>query len=293
MIAAVSTSLLDHVASYCLEKMVSPEYESVLRRAVEHLNLHAGRPLYLHDLSDDTLNAWAAAMRAAGLKPKTIKNKLSCLLALWRHAWQTQRLASRPERVVKIRVPDGQPVAWSVDEFTRLVAAAEDVPGYFRATGLRRADFWAAFAWVVFDTGLRLGDVLELRRVQFSAAGQAGVVQHKTGRLHAVQVRPATLSRIDRLGPFDGDGRDGLVFWWPVNSRGFYQQLGRVVAAAGLNNDHGLTRRLRRTSATAFERVAPGQAWVHLGHSAPGLDRRSYVDRSKLPAARPLPPVET
>lgn len=291
MIAPVNTSLLSFVDQYTLEKIVTPEYADVLRRAARHLDRHAGGTVRLAELSDDLLNTWAAAQREAGSKQKTIRNKLGAVLALWRHAWQTHRVAHGPERVVRIRVPDANPVAWTDEEFGRLCQAAGAVRGYFSETGLSRSDFWTAITWVFFDTGLRCGDVRSLVRQQFAADGQATVVQHKTGRLHVVQVRAETLELIDRLGPFDKPGRDGVVFWWPVNPRGFWQQFGRIVRAAGLDNAHGLTRRLRRTSATAFERVAPGQAWQHLGHAAPGLDRRAYIDRSKLPASRPLPPV--
>jgi len=291
VISSATSGLVDYLRVYALERSISAEYHAVCERAVRHLEHHAGRPLHLHDLSDELLNDWAAAMRGGGLELKTVRNKLACLTALWRHAWDGHRVPDRPERVAKIRPPDPVPVAWTIDEFQRLAAAAREVPHWFERTGIRRSFFWEAIVWTFFDSGLRCYDVLHLRRSQFTDQAQAALVQHKSGRYHVVRVREETLALIDRLGPFeDPESRGGIVFWWAAGPKTFYAQFATLLRRAGLSNEKGITRRLRRTSATAFASVEPSRVWEHLGHAAPGLDRRNYVDRSILPATRPLPP---
>lgn len=76
---------------------------------------------------------------------------------------------------------------------------------------------------------------------------------------------------------------------WPLwGSRwSFYRHYRKLVAAAGVR---GTSKWLRRSSATALERICPGSAMGHLGHKTPGLAYRHYVDPRMLQCGRPLPP---
>lgn len=294
MYAHADSRLAEFVEHYALATDGCPYYFETIRRSVRQLEAFAGRPLWLSDLSDNLLNGWATHLAKDGCKPKTIRNKLSGVLCLWKAAFDTGRVDCLPRRVVRVKQPQARPVSWSETQFLRLAAAASRVTHYYRATGHRKADWWQALVWTVYDTGLRLTDCLALVRSQMTATGQISVVQHKTGRLHTVRVSPDTLGLIDRLAPFDeGPGRDGTVFGRPCSRSHLHVQFRALLKAAGLDGEHGQTRRIRRTSATQYERENPGRAWEHLGHTGPGLDRRAYVDRDQLPALRPLPPRPT
>lgn len=275
---------------FALGRDCCPYYLSCLDRFARQLEQFAGRSLWMGDLSDELLNSWAAHLRAAGDQPKTVKNKLSAIVVVWRHAWELRLVERRPERVIRVRCPERAPVAWSAEEFSRLAAAAARVPNYFVATGHRKADWWTALVWVLYDSGLRLSDALDIRRDQFTADGRAVVTQHKTGYVHPIAMAGETWAHVERLGPFEGPRRGGLIFGRPVGRRALHAQFARLLVAAGLDTHHGQSRRIRRTAGTQIERVAPGQAWRFLGHRKPGLDRAAYIDPRYGLAPLPLPP---
>jgi integrase len=109
--------------------------------------------------------------------------------------------------------------------------------------------------------------------------------QTKTSLPIACQLRPATLSAIRRhLG-----GRTaGPVWLWPWRREAFYRRFRRLVATAAIRP--GTFRWLRRSAATACERVAPGTGQLLLGHASRATTEVWYLDRSQL-GQPPLPPL--
>jgi len=246
----------------------------------------------LDHLTDDHLNQWAKQLKREGKNPKTIKMRLSTVKSVWRDAFMAGECQTEPRRVVKIKCPRSMPVAWTHEELRRLLDAAATVPLWFKRTGIRKAAFWRAFILVAYDSALRLNDLESLRREQIQTGGRIIITQHKTGTLHSVRLRPETLAAIKQLEPWDAPGRGDVIFWWGAGRSEFFRQFRRLLLSAGLTSSYGLTRRLRRSSATAAEAVQPGIASLHLGHSpeSGNLAHRHYLDPRLLPERVTTPP---
>jgi hypothetical protein len=120
--------------------------------------------------------------------------------------------------------------------------------------------------------------------VVLGSGGEFDIAQTKTGRVHHVILRPATLAGVELLcryhaGPF--------VFprCWKANH--FSKAFKRTVQRCGFV---GTPKKMRASSATEVERHNPGQAWRHLGHSEPTTAVRHYLGLRAWPSA-PLPPA--
>lgn len=276
---------------YILSRDLCPLYQRDIRRVVQWFTAFNGDDR-LDRLTDDALNKWARQMQADKLNPKSVKNRLTVVCAVWRDAFMANECDTEPRRVVKVKIPRSQPVAWSADELRQLLTVAEGVPLFFKRTGIKKSSFWRAFTLTAYDSGLRLNDLERLTRQQIEPDGRIRLIQHKTGMPHTVHLRPETIAAIDALEPWNAPGRDGVIFWWPAGRTEFFRQFRKLVRQAGLTTSHGVTRRIRRTSATMAESVQPGIASAHLGHSPSSGDLagRFYLDRSKLPERVTTPP---
>jgi integrase len=177
--------------------------------------------------------------------------------------------------VRKLRPLHQQPKAWSIPEVRRLLSAAD------RSS---RSLFWGSLCRAAYDSGLRLGDLLDLRCDQVGR--QIEVLQEKTGRVVTVRLRPTTLQLVRR----QIKGRAGCQPVWPLWGRreAFYRAFRRLVASSGIRP--GTFRWIRRTAATQVERVKHGSSTELLGHVSRATTETWYLDRSQL-CHPPLPPL--
>ena len=160
-----------------------------------------------------------------------------------------------------------------------LLAAAQRTPGWFARTGIKKSAYWEAFLRIGWDSGLRLGDLLALRKDHIKG-DRLVVVQHKTKFPKVSQLSAGTLVAITATFPPERD----LLLPWPSVREKFYAAFRELVARA---NIQGTSRFIRRASATAIEALSPGFGARHLGHqSDPRLAARHYIDPRLLP-----PPV--
>ena len=97
-----------------------------------------------------------------------------------------------------------------------------------------------------------------------------------------LQVNPQTLAWIDALmvGSETGD----IFPAWCKRDQ-FYRHFKNLTTFAGVPCT---TKWIRRGSASQYEADNPGQAWKHLGHSAPGLDRKFYLNPQIAYPERPM-----
>lgn len=267
----------------------SPFYERDIRQVVRKF-VAFNREERLDWLTDQMVNRWAKAMKEKGLNAKTVKNRLTTVCAVWRDAFMAEMCETEPRRVVKIKVPRSMPVAWSSDEMRQLLAATDTIPLWFKRTGIRKSLFWRAFVLVAYDSGLRLNDIESLKRTQIEPSGKVHLIMRKTNAPHVFRLRRATVRAIEALEPWDVPAREDVIFWWPAGRTEFFRQFRQLLKRAGLSTTYGLTRRIRRSSATAAEAEQPGSASRHLGHADEGLAKRFYLDPTKLPERVVTPP---
>jgi integrase len=233
-------------------------------------------PLHLENLTADAVNAWLIWLRERGRSPWTIKQRKISLLVLWRAAW-LDGLAPPLPPIRRLRPCHFSPTAWTLEEVRQLIRTAEVFPA--------RPLWTASLIRTGYDTGLRLGDLLSLQVGQIKS-NPLGVVQHKTGRQVSLLLRPETLCAVRQQIM----ARQPSELVWPLWGRreAFYRHFRCVVRAAQIRP--GTFRWLRRSAATACERVQPGAGTVLLGHTSRSTTERWYLDAAQL-SHPPLPPL--
>lgn len=268
------TRVLDsYLRSHDLAQGSAAHLRYVLGRFAREVGRNIG------DLTDDNLNAWIESLLAGGMARATVKGYRGAVITVWRHA--AHEMATRPPSKVRpVRLPRQIPTAWTCAEVWRLLAACDHVDGSFRFYRLTYAEYLRALVLVGWDTGLRLGDILKIRREHIGVDGTLALVQNKTGTPIICRLRPETMGALRKLPSkmFGVIGR-GRVF----------ELFGDLKRHAGLNG-HDKTKGLRKAGATAIEAAFPGRAGVYLGHLTSGLALKHYVDPRHLQAAMPQTP---
>lgn len=278
--------LAERVESIRLTRDVSKKYIDQIRYSVTRFARYLGRPPMLADLKTDTLNAYIMALRdQADVGPHMIRNQRRNLLVLWHDALQEGLLTESTARVRKVKCPRPTPDSWTADELLKLLAAVDEIyGGKFKRSRVPRRHFWRALILTAWDTGLRLGDLQELRTADVRGRREFEVVQSKTGCPIFCRLQAETVEAIERTFPpdrkrvfGDGLGRDQLL-----------KQIRAIVKAAGV--EPGGFHKVRRSAATAVELASPGAAMQFLGHLTPDLAYRHYVDRARVQQTKPTPP---
>jgi site-specific recombinase XerD len=206
------------------------------------------------ELTAADLRAYMDERIASGHNPCTIKDALGRVFGL------LHELAERGEpvsptlfRVERPRLPDPLPRALSEAEYQRLEAQGrrlleQDTPEATRD---------AAWFFVLAHTGLRLCELLDLRRHDVDLRGRRLHVQGKGSRERVVYLTPTAVQALQRYLRACPHPEQALLF---VNARGrpldgawLRHQLRALAAAAGV---HGVTPcRLRHTLATRLINV--------------------------------------
>ena len=187
-----------------------------------------------------------------------------------------------PRRIRTIHCPRLMPVAWSLDEVRKVLDVSAKLQGRLQS-GVKRPAFWTAFVQVGWHTGLRLGDLLELRRSDVADDGTLYVMQRKTRWPIMHRLPTEALAAILATYPPERE----RIFGDALSRRhvaGFFKL---ICDMAGVRSG---TKMLRRSAATAIERAVPGGAMAFLGHLTPGLAAKHYIDPRHIWHDRPQPP---
>lgn len=240
-----------------------------------------GRDLHAGDWASDTINRFLTAY-AEGRSKVTLKGCRNNLVTLARWGFEAGLIAGMPSQVKRIKPPRTLPQAWNREQVQALLRASECFAGRTRKGVLRRALLRALWL-TAYDTALRRGDLLALESDQVGSDGSLVLVQHKTGDVILCRLRPETVAAINATYP----PARKRIFGDAIGPRQFYELVVACVRKAGLT---GGLQRMRRTSATLLEQVAPGAAMRHLGHRTPGLAYKHYIDPKMMAENKPLPP---
>jgi hypothetical protein len=273
------------VQRYILEHDLEPGSVEQVCVTVRIFERFLGRPATLDDLVSDTVNRWLVGMQDAGRARETVRSKRRMLLTLWNAADMDGLVGGPPSRVRRIKRVERIPECWTLSQLESLLRACETLKGDFAKLALPKRLYMRSRINAQYDTGLRHADIGSLERGWIWEGGFISIVQQKTGRCHRCRLRAETLEEIDELMAIMPKRR--LI--WPAfcARRRYFRFFRMLVKRAGLR---GSGKWIRRSSATYIERDHPGTAWMHLGHSRPGLDRQSYIDERLIDRMPPLPP---
>ena len=236
-------------------------------------------------LTSSCVSMMCESIRAKAKASSTIANHRRIALTLWRHAvgrgWATGPVEARP---VRVRLPVVR--AWSGDEIIRLLKFVKSNIGDMRS-GASKSEFWRAFILLGYESGLRLGDLLELELTDFDQGFHC--LMSKTSKTQELVTRHLSAACAIAVHDLFVHSPDDRLFAWALSRRHVKAQFSRLVAGAGLT---GSVRWLRRSGATACESQAPGSASRFLAHRSPGVAGKHYVDWSKVTKQPTVPSLE-
>lgn len=267
-----------------------------------------GRDPELRDLDELVLARYLEA-RAGQVAALTVEKERTQLVALAGLAFERRLLDAKPQ-CPPGAIPDRVPQAWSIDELRAVMTAAADPATYAEgrngrprlfpvpaATGSQltgsplnvvstaaptssadiKARFLAALLPVLYETGERVGAMLEARIEDYQRPHLVVRAEARKGRKRD-RVYRLTDATCDRLEVAIGGRAEGLVFVWPWTRTLLWREFGKAVRAAGLNTRKRLRFHQIRRSAASHYAAAGGDAVEMLDHSSPRITKRWYID---------------
>ncbi|MDE2102411.1 MAG: tyrosine-type recombinase/integrase [Patescibacteria group bacterium] len=269
-------------ARYALERDVEPGTHAWLKYVARRYGRFLGYIPTVADLNDDSVNAWLASLLEAGLARPTVKGYRGALVMLWRYAAEIDENQKLPRRLRRVKAPKPIPTAWTMQEVGLVLAQAKALTGYYRC-GVGRAEFWVAVVLALWDSGVRIGDLLKLKWDDIGEGGVVVIRQRKTEWPVRFRFQPNTLAAmraIERKG-------SRYIFGGVVCRKWLFVTFKSLAKSAGLT---GTTKKIRKSAATAVEGVQRGAASQFLGHKTTTMARDHYVDIRLLPLEQPSPP---
>ena len=259
---------LDSFYTECYEPLAlrsrRPNTKRLYRTTLRFFNEHLGRKATVADLNDATVSGFAARRLADGLAKRSVNKDLFNLLALWRWLHKKRYVKAWPD-VEMERPPVRVPIALTRNELSRLADAIK----------LEQADvgdvagpkFWLALMLVIWNTGERIGAVMQLTWdrvdlasgwVRFSAEDRKGATADNALPIAGYTV--ASLRAIKRS--------DGPVFRWPYSPTYIYRRLAKIMLRAGLPDNRNYKFHVVRKSVASHYEAAGGNATELLGHTS-------------------------
>jgi integrase/recombinase XerD len=180
----------------------------------------------------DTLSAYLRSLSAAGLSGRSAARKLSCLRQFHRFLAREAVRADDPTDLLDSpRLQKSLPKLLSEAEVTALLAAAATLPG-------RRGPLAVAALEILYSTGLRVSEMLGLRRLALATSGDVLFVRGKGGRERivplsdAARAAAAALCTVEPASPWLFPGRNPRA---ALTRQGFDKILHEAALAAGLD----------------------------------------------------------
>lgn len=271
-------TLAEFAERYALARNISPMYAYTLKRRAAALQEHARATEIDRVLAESPVNSFLSSLRCS---PYTVRGYRGDILSLWNGAADADLVPYPiPRRVRRPSVPELMVDCYSVDEAQAILAHVRTMRGAF-ANGVAYRRYWPAAVRLAWEAGFRRGDVWRFRRDAVRSDGTLRIVQHKTGHVVMVRLRPATVEAIDQLS-------GAFPLSWPLVPAQFGRHWRKIVQGAGVKR--GTFKWIRRASGSYVELAQPGTGHRHLGHK-----HRSTFDKfydAKLGAhLLPMPPA--
>jgi integrase len=279
-------TLKQYAETFLAERTVSPIYQMQIRMRISKLCEWAGRELRVDQLTCDLINKYLIYLQEHrdgedDLSPYTVNAYRANILAVWNAAYLDKLNNEPPLRVRRIKRRRLLVECYTHEEISQLLNGASQLDGYDRI-GNKRSEFWQALIYGAYSTGLRRGDLLNVRSADVGADGLYTTIQSKTGYRITVQFSSETLEHAANL-----NSSRGLLIHWPYRLGSFTWSFKRVRNHAGINR--GSLRWLRRSAGSYAESIQPGAGSRTLGHRNESVFRNHYEDQS-ITTTKPFTP---
>jgi integrase len=273
--------LADLVSRYIATRDCGVGYRQSLARTARRAG-EAGI-LTVSDLQPEAVSKFVLGLSRSAQTRANVRREL---LTLWRYAFEEGMTEVPPMRVARIKVAAKSVEAWSHSELQRLLACAEqDVKPIGGVSNMRVCDFMPCWIVVAYDSGIRFGDMHQLKVSQVRNGHLNGVAAKTGKRL----VRPLSTHALTLVNSLSKRSPDGTLFKWFLTRRRALVKIREFLDRHGF---HGSSKYLRRSCATYIEASRPGEATRYLQHSAASLTSKHYVDESLLAVPCGPPPIK-
>jgi len=282
----IAASRMNHPLLDLLQQQYAPRRLGIAQNtiaqyavALRSLQRFHGREIAASELSEDLVLPWLSA-RLTQVAPRTVKRERGDLLTLWRFAAK-QALCDAPVDIPAIRVPRKLPVAWTLDEFERLVATCRLLTGELGGTGVPRAAWWTSLQVFLYWSGCRIGAALALRPCDFDLGRRLVRLPCDTAKTDVEQVISIHDQVVAALAGHWSPHRR-LVWPYPFRRRQIWVQLKKILRQAGLPSDrYHAFHCVRRTNYTLTVKFGSrDMAQRQLGHRTDMSQH--YEDSSQL-----------
>lgn len=286
MIANHGPTLRDFLEqTYLPRHLLAPMSAANYRGTVALLDRWAGQPVAVGQITPELVGHYLAWLRTQGRAQNTLRKHRRQLRAILQEARRDGLTRLALGRLPQLKPERRVPRAWTVAEFTALVAAAGDLPGHVGPWPTRH--WLPALLLTCWSTDWRISAVMSLETAAVDlATGAAAAYERKTCEERHAWLTAQTCAALTRIW---SPSRREVFGDWPYDRRrpqwpALNNLLRRTIAAAGIR-DLGRFHAIRRTSTTAIA-AAHGldAAAQHAGHSLPHVTQRHYVDPSHLAA---------
>lgn len=269
-------TMVDVAESYLNERSVSQGYRLGVLLTAKKMAAANVTPL---TISDSLFNRWLLGLKAASC---TRANNRVMGLTLWRHAIDLGLTDKSIGRVASVKRVFPPPVAWSMDELSKLLDYASNLSGSIKQLCPCRT-YWRAWIMLGYESGLRMTDLHDLRASAIRG-NRLWTAAHKTGAPVSKRLSADCVAAVQDLVA-RGDGQ--TIFKWLLCNDRTTINFKKLCDEAGVK---GTSKYLRRSGATHVEIVQPGSARAFLGHKSIGLAEKHYIDTTLLPDRTPCPP---
>lgn len=144
------------------------------------------------DLNFRTIRSWVVHLMDAGIAPRTIHKKLTCLSTFCKYLIRQGEMAANPvERVLKPKMKKRNPVFVEEDRMAFLLEGfhfGDDFKGVRNRLVMD----------LLYQTGMRRAELVALKRVSVDRAGRQIKVRGKRDRERIIPVDESLLDAIDR-----------------------------------------------------------------------------------------------
>jgi len=266
---------------------------------LEQFETFLGARSRLERIEPEDLEGWAAELKEAGYASASIRRKFATLKVFFNYWVRKRRLERSPVWQIRLDLAPERvlPPVLTADEVRRLLRQAKRELGPFprRLSTAADATFLAlrnlAIVELLFTTGIRVGEMVALRRGDFRPEERAFTIRGKGSRQRlAILPDPRSLRALttyaDHRRHLAGD-HDAFflnVFERPLSTQGAANVVHRLAAAAGIPR-RVTPHMLRHTVATLLLRNGADLRVVQefLGHAAISTTQRyTHVTKEHL-----------
>lgn len=249
-------------------------------RAVLSLEQYHGRRIAVGELSKELLLPWIAS-RVRKVSAKTAHRELKDVLTLWRFAFVEQSHGLNPDtlRIPRLSLPRAMPVAWTIADISKLLAACHNLKGFIRGTTIPRSVWRSAYLLFLYDTGCRPTAALRVRTADVNLQHQYVLLRYQDSKTSMEQVCNLSDQAVAAIAGLYEPPRE-FLFPYPYSRDHLWRVHKKLCKAAGLPSDryHSLGCIRRTTASYAAANGGTELAQRALGHTTPNTTVKHYID---------------